>query len=102
MKNICIFASGSGSNFEALVKAQEAGIFKAKIALLICDQPDALVLKRAERLGIKAAVVKREDFSSKADFESQVIRKNFPAIFFHNATASRSIIVLWILSFTPT
>lgn len=56
MKNLCIFASGSGSNAENI-----ANYFKenseVNIALIVCNKPDAFVLERAERLGIPSRVV---------------------------------------------
>jgi len=55
MSNLCIFASGSGTNFEAIVKAVEKTAHKT--VLLICDKPDALVLKRAEKLSVPYKVI---------------------------------------------
>jgi len=74
MKNIAVFASGKGSNFGAIVRAAKKGIFKANLALLVCDNPKALVLGKAKRAAVKAVLVKREDFSSKSDFENNIIQ----------------------------
>lgn len=52
MMNIAIFASGSGSNFQAIVDAVERGELKARIALLVCDRPQAKVVQRAEAAGV--------------------------------------------------
>jgi len=79
MKNIAIFASGRGTNFSAIVKAVKSGALKANIALLVCDNPKAPVLGKARRAGIKIALIKREDFSTKKDFESEItgaLKKN--------------------------
>jgi len=73
MKNFAVFASGNGSNFEAIAKAVKNGRIKAHLALLICDQPNAFVIKRAQRLRVRIALIKREDFSSKRDFELKII-----------------------------
>lgn len=58
MKHILVFASGDGSNFEAIV-----GHFLDKNVSveLLCDKPNAPVLARAKRLGIKFYIVKFED-----------------------------------------
>src|SRR3989338_2738603 len=72
MKNIAVFASGRGTNFSAIVKAVKSGALKANIALLVCDNPKALVLKKAKSAGVKIALIKRGDFSSKRDFESKI------------------------------
>jgi phosphoribosylglycinamide formyltransferase 1 len=80
MKNtpvkVAVFASGRGSNFKALIKAAaQKRLKKAVIALLVCDNPAAGAIAIARRAGISVAVVKRADFSSKADFEKEIIRQ---------------------------
>lgn len=52
-----ILASGSGSNFEAIAKAIEAGALAARIRVLICNQPEAKVLQRADGLQIPSVVL---------------------------------------------
>ncbi|MBA5791006.1 phosphoribosylglycinamide formyltransferase, partial [Escherichia coli] len=42
--NIAIFASGNGSNFQALV---DDAFIKPHVKLLVCDKPSAYVLERA-------------------------------------------------------
>jgi len=71
--NIAVFASGRGSNFNAINKAVKSGQIKARLALLVCDNPDALVIHKAKRLGIKVALVQSRDFASKKDFEARII-----------------------------
>ncbi len=70
--NIAIFASGQGSNFSAIVKTFEKTKTNGKIVLLVCDNPQARVIRKAERSGIKTAVIPRNDFSSKRDFEKKI------------------------------
>jgi phosphoribosylglycinamide formyltransferase-1 len=73
--NIAVFASGRGTNFSAIAKAIKQGkLNKASLALLVCDNPDAGVIKKARRSGVKIALVKREDFTGKRDFENAIIR----------------------------
>ena len=48
MKNIVVFASGSGTNFEAIVDACEKGLIDAKVVLMVCDNKDAYVIERAK------------------------------------------------------
>jgi phosphoribosylglycinamide formyltransferase-1 len=55
MANMAVFASGSGSNFEAL--AENLRPSRHKIACLISDKKNSFALNRAERLGIPAHVV---------------------------------------------
>jgi phosphoribosylglycinamide formyltransferase 1 len=73
--NIAVFASGNGSNFAAIAGAIKKGKLRVKLSLLVCDNPAAFVIKRAQRARVKIALVKREDFSSKADFEKMIIKQ---------------------------
>jgi phosphoribosylglycinamide formyltransferase-1 len=53
-QTLAVFASGEGSNFEAIARAAGRGEIPGRIAALLCDRPDAPVLERARRLGIEA------------------------------------------------
>lgn len=55
-KRIAIFASGSGSNCENLIRYFE-GSESVKCALVVSNKADAYVLERAERLGVPTAVM---------------------------------------------
>jgi phosphoribosylglycinamide formyltransferase-1 len=72
--NIAVFASGRGSNFAAIIRAVKKGKIKANLALLVCDEPHAGAISKARRAGIKVALVKREDFVSKKDFEAKIMQ----------------------------
>jgi phosphoribosylglycinamide formyltransferase-1 len=71
--NIAVFASGRGTNFGAIIRAVKKGKIKARLSLLVCDNPKAGAIGRAKRAGIKVALVKREDFAAKKDFEAKII-----------------------------
>lgn len=73
MKNIAVFASGRGTNFNAIARAVKKGRLKVNLALLVCDNPKAQVLDRAREMRVKTCLVKREDFASKQDFEKAII-----------------------------
>ena len=73
--NLAVFASGRGSNFSAIAKAIKEHKLKVKLRLLVCDQPQAAVVKRAERAGVRVVLVRREDFSTRADFEAVIMQK---------------------------
>jgi phosphoribosylglycinamide formyltransferase 1 len=74
VKNVAIFASGNGTNFSAIARAVKKGSLKVNLALLVCDNPEAKVIGRAKELGIKVALVSREDFVSKDGFESRIVK----------------------------
>ncbi|PAQ16749.1 phosphoribosylglycinamide formyltransferase [Bacillaceae bacterium SAOS 7] len=75
MKKIALFASGSGSNVQAIVDLVQKGEIPAEVAILICDQPDAYVIKRAEKLQIPVFAFRAKDYSSKAEFEREIVNK---------------------------
>ena len=56
MKNIAIFASGSGSNAENIAN-YFAGSQDVRISLIICNKADAYVFERAKRLGIPSMLI---------------------------------------------
>lgn len=70
---IAIFASGYGSNFEAIALAAKSGEIDAEVALLVCDKPSARVVERAKELGIRSFVFSAKDFSSKAEYEAHIV-----------------------------
>ena len=61
MKKIAILASGSGSNAENIAKYFEGSDY-AQVSFIIANNPNALVLERAKRLGIESAVVTKSEF----------------------------------------
>jgi phosphoribosylglycinamide formyltransferase-1 len=74
MMNIAVFASGRGSNFQAISDAVRDGKLKVNLSLLVCDNPQADVLKKAEVSGVRSLVIRREDFTAKEDFEAKIIQ----------------------------
>ncbi|PTX50631.1 formyltetrahydrofolate-dependent phosphoribosylglycinamide formyltransferase [Melghirimyces profundicolus] len=71
--SIAVFASGNGSNFEALVERSKRQGWPEMITLLVCDRPGAGVLDRAKRLEIPSAVFQPADYASKAEYEKEVL-----------------------------
>lgn len=61
MTNICIFASGNGSNAEAII-AHFSGHSSINIALIISSRSDAYVLERAANHQIPYVVLNRNTF----------------------------------------
>jgi phosphoribosylglycinamide formyltransferase 1 len=72
-KRIAVFASGSGSNFQALVDANENDQLPYQIALLVCDRPCAKVLERAKVLQIPTFSILPKTYESKAHFEQTIL-----------------------------
>ncbi|EFG49956.1 phosphoribosylglycinamide formyltransferase [Aerococcus viridans ATCC 11563 = CCUG 4311] len=70
---LAVFASGSGSNFEALVKAIRKQTIEAEVALLVSDKPDAFALNRADTLAVPSVSFYPKQFPSKEVFEREVL-----------------------------
>lgn len=60
VKTVLIFASGNGSNFEAIVKYFRVKNLPVAFELL-CDKKDAYVFKRAQKLGVPSYFVEFEN-----------------------------------------
>ncbi len=70
MKNIVILISGRGSNMEAIVRAQQAEAWPARIAAVISNKPDAKGLEFAQANGIPTAVVPNKEFPTREAFDA--------------------------------
>lgn len=57
MLTLGILGSGSGSNMQAILDAVESGRLRARIALVLSDNPNAYILQRARRIGIPAELI---------------------------------------------
>lgn len=75
MTKIALFASGSGSNVQAIAEAVQAGSVPAEIVLLVCDKPEAFVLERAEKLGIPTFAFSPREYESKEAFETDIVSR---------------------------
>lgn len=58
--NIAVLVSGGGTNLQALINAEGEIIKSGRIRLVISSRADAYALRRAERAGIKSAVVSKK------------------------------------------
>lgn len=65
---LAVFASGNGSNFEALAAAHDT--LGGRIVTLLCDRADAPVLERARRHGVEALTPPAGRFRSKLEDEA--------------------------------
>ena len=75
MKKIAVFASGSGSNFQALYEAVESGLLHVDLSLLVCDRPGAYVEERARMAGVRVLSLRPKDFLNKALYEKEILKQ---------------------------
>ncbi|KGR79132.1 phosphoribosylglycinamide formyltransferase [Ureibacillus manganicus] len=70
---IAIFASGSGSNFQAIQEAIERGELDAKVEVVVTDRPNAFVVTRAENFGIPVHTFTAKTYESKEAYETEIV-----------------------------
>jgi len=66
-------ASGSGSNFEALVLACRSGALRAEVALLVVNNPGCGAIGRAERLGVPVQLHDHRQHGSREELDRALI-----------------------------
>lgn len=72
-KKIVLFASGRGSNAEAIHDAVVEGMINGEIMALVCDIPGAGCIDLAKSWDIPVIVVDRKQFDSKDAFEQFIL-----------------------------
>lgn len=70
-----VLVSGRGSNLQAILDAIMAGRLKAKLGVVVSDNPDAQALKRVAGFDIATAVVERKKFPDRRAFEQALVRE---------------------------
>lgn len=71
MKKVAVFASGNGSNFEAIAKTKFRNI---EVKLLICDCATAYVRERAKVFDIQTHVILPKTYETKEAYEEEILR----------------------------
>lgn len=72
MKKIAVFASGSGSDFQSIIDANERDPF-CEIALLIASKPGIGAVARAEKHGIEAVVRSKKEYPSVEEMFDDIV-----------------------------
>lgn len=75
MKNLAIFASGSGTNAEAIIRHFQ-DIDNVSVKILFSNKPDAFALVRAANLGVKTMTFSRADFYESTDVIDRLRAEN--------------------------
>lgn len=71
LKNVAVFASGNGSNFESITRAN----LPINLSLVVCDKPHAKVIERAHNHGIETFVLELKNCADKTDYETQILEQ---------------------------
>lgn len=75
MKKIAVFASGFGSNFQAIIEAVKNKSLNAEIALLVSDKPSCMAVERARTAQIDTFTFSAKDYPDKASYETAVLKE---------------------------
>ena len=71
---IAVLASGSGSNLQAIIDEIATGLLPAELCLVISDKPDAYALQRAQKANVPTKILLPQDFTSRADYDAQLVQ----------------------------
>lgn len=68
-----VMASGSGTNFEAIMAAIAAKELHAEVPVLVYNNPKATVVERAKRWGVPAVLLNHRDFPSRQSLDQAIV-----------------------------
>lgn len=74
MKRICVFASGSGSDFQSMIDGVESGQIDGNIVLLVCSNAQAYAIERARKAGIPHVVLRKGDYASAEEMFAHAVK----------------------------
>jgi phosphoribosylglycinamide formyltransferase 1 len=72
---LAVFVSGSGSNLQAIIDAE---IPTVEIALVFSNNPNAYAIERITKYGISSLVIDHRGYSSREDYEEDILRSIEP------------------------
>ena len=65
---LAVFASGGGTNFQALLDEIDTGDLRAEVVCCVSNTPDAGALERADRHGVPTEIIPPSSFETPASF----------------------------------
>tara|TARA_Y100001968_G_C19350476_1_gene714376 strand:+ start:446 stop:1111 length:666 start_codon:yes stop_codon:yes gene_type:complete len=70
---LAILASGEGTNFEAILKEIKSNTLQAEIRILIVNNDNCGVIKRAKKYGIAYKIIDHKIYKNRLDFDQKII-----------------------------
>ena len=70
---LAVLVSGRGSNLQAIIDSIEKNNLAAEISLILSNVPDAYGLQRGKKHGLESVFLDPKNFSSRNDYEKQMI-----------------------------
>ncbi len=68
-----VLASGGGTNLQSIIDNCQRQEIDAEIALVLCNNPNAGALKRAQKARLPQLCINHRDFSERQDFDQAVV-----------------------------
>lgn len=72
---VAIFASGSGTNFQAIVDQVQKGKLDVSIELLVCDRPEAYVVERATEAKVPVFAFRPKEYANREAYEALILKE---------------------------
>lgn len=72
--NLCVFASGSGSNLKAIIKASLSGRIKSGVSLVISNNSGSGAIKTAAKYNIPYLHLSQKLFTTQKEFTAEILR----------------------------
>lgn len=69
---LAVLASGSGTNFQAILDSIIRGVLDAELRLVVCNRPGAGVIEKAHVAGIPCRVMDHTQWSSREQFDQDM------------------------------
>lgn len=73
MTKLAVFASGTGSNYQAIMDSVKNGTLDAEVSLLVCDKPHAKVVEKAREYATPAFVFDPKQYKNKQMYEAKIL-----------------------------
>ena len=73
MKNFAVFASGEGTNLQAVIDAVKTGDIKANLAMVFSDSFKSYAIKRAYAADIKTVVLERRNYATPQSYDREIV-----------------------------
>jgi phosphoribosylglycinamide formyltransferase 1 len=70
---LAVLVSGRGSNLQAIIDSIQKNNLEAEIALILSNVQDAYALQRGKKHGLESVFLNPKKFSSRDDYEKQMI-----------------------------
>ena len=70
-----VLASGGGTNLQSIIDQCQQQQIDAEIVLVLCNNPDAGALQRAEKAGLPQTCINHRDFADRQSFDQAVVAR---------------------------